>query len=564
MYTFARFIQAGIPVVRFTEQGSWLQFDGNKVTEGPNRNENNNWRKKEYWLLLDGKADVHFLSKIKRGIVFASPKRKNYHKYLKTSEGKTFYMPPWSLDEIEDFIIKTRLKDASVNLFNKFNIESPANYDNESTLNDNDNYNSNENFLIENNDFNESSTEHADTHSEDDSNHSDFQQADLAFNLENEVIPVATSNPPDEITKAIIQIVRQKYYLIGGKLRLLLSKTLQELKYMLGVELEKGTMNILDNIGLIDIRDQVPSNLYSIYPQNNYQEFTVDFASDYIAVLALNRIQLNDIKDFSRLYHAVDKSLADGGYKGKMFERFIHKLFLKGVNWECSLVKSQSEEDMNDYEERLSNLIKELGDLNSTLTRMIRKKSDLSKVQELFDQVDKIKNLILEHLRNRHESQGQHNLSIKLEGKTIELVAYKTFDEAFQYFNAKYDGNNLNKAYYFIPYSKIAKTLDSFLIYENNMIVIQITVSETHVYDGKVLQQLKTAFQNKFKPNFLFVVPSGVRFRSDVPNAYVTNVDVQSSMSELYEVHRRAPSNEESNFIWKKHTGEHRYGRTTW
>ena len=85
------------------------------------------WRQDDCWLLIDGEANaVPFSEKRSRGIVFASPKKKNYHEFVKES-GKTFYMPPWEKYEISRFI-KCMPKKIAETLSNslKAKLEAPS------------------------------------------------------------------------------------------------------------------------------------------------------------------------------------------------------------------------------------------------------------------------------------------------------------------------------------------------------------------------------------------------------------------------------------------------------
>jgi hypothetical protein len=62
-----------------------------------------NWSLSDSWLLLDDAAlPQPFANKQKRAIVFASPKKSNYHKLIKDN-GICLYMPPWSESEVEKF-----------------------------------------------------------------------------------------------------------------------------------------------------------------------------------------------------------------------------------------------------------------------------------------------------------------------------------------------------------------------------------------------------------------------------------------------------------------------------
>jgi hypothetical protein len=57
----------------------------------------------DYWLLVDGHARQDHLAKACRGVVFASPQRKNYHEFVKQN-GTHLYMPTWNLDEVKQMV----------------------------------------------------------------------------------------------------------------------------------------------------------------------------------------------------------------------------------------------------------------------------------------------------------------------------------------------------------------------------------------------------------------------------------------------------------------------------
>ncbi len=82
LYMFFYLVKKGQPVVRVGLGGSSLTFDGNEITFDPNGS-GNDWRGTNVWLLLDGHANEKYCEKSKRGVVFASPKGSNFHKFIK-------------------------------------------------------------------------------------------------------------------------------------------------------------------------------------------------------------------------------------------------------------------------------------------------------------------------------------------------------------------------------------------------------------------------------------------------------------------------------------------------
>ena len=87
--------------------GSVLKHVGGSITIHPRLDPDDaGWRLDDTWLLLDGwAAMVPYAEKSSKAVVFASPKKKNYHELIK-SGGLRFFMPPWSLDEVTPLCLK--------------------------------------------------------------------------------------------------------------------------------------------------------------------------------------------------------------------------------------------------------------------------------------------------------------------------------------------------------------------------------------------------------------------------------------------------------------------------
>ena len=116
LYVFCKIIQdaesrtdgASKSAVWYSQGGGALYFNANtsKVTYHEYGVESSIWRDPNCWLLLVGRAyEKPFSDKKEFGIVFASPKKKNYHEFIK-DDGGILYMPPWEWEEIESMIMK--------------------------------------------------------------------------------------------------------------------------------------------------------------------------------------------------------------------------------------------------------------------------------------------------------------------------------------------------------------------------------------------------------------------------------------------------------------------------
>lgn len=102
LYVFMRLVQLDQNVVRISMGNAMLVHSkAKKCTYFEGHIDDSLVRNKDYWLLVDGNAKTaSLLDRNNRGIIFASPKKENYHTFVKESQ-YMLYMPPWSFSEVK-------------------------------------------------------------------------------------------------------------------------------------------------------------------------------------------------------------------------------------------------------------------------------------------------------------------------------------------------------------------------------------------------------------------------------------------------------------------------------
>ena len=132
LYVFMTLVSKGENVIKFSIGGSALVFnrESGKIRFYCNGSDvkRESWAHENVWLLIDGHASSNpYGDKRNRAIVFASPKRSNYHEFIK-DRGVMMYMPPWEWNEIES-LIEVLPEDETrefVNAWSQFNDETVA------------------------------------------------------------------------------------------------------------------------------------------------------------------------------------------------------------------------------------------------------------------------------------------------------------------------------------------------------------------------------------------------------------------------------------------------------
>ncbi len=91
-------------VCKVMEDGNWIYADGstNTFLSGVKKTMGRHWTRDDVYLLLDGSVDAKFMPKQKYAVVFASSRKRNYHKFIKNT-GYFTVMNPWSLEEVKEY-----------------------------------------------------------------------------------------------------------------------------------------------------------------------------------------------------------------------------------------------------------------------------------------------------------------------------------------------------------------------------------------------------------------------------------------------------------------------------
>jgi hypothetical protein len=270
LYFFYCLMKKGSTVIRISEDGSWLNYDGKFVTTGAY--EVDCWKKKEYYLLLDGKAPDKYLGKRSRTAIFASPSKENYYKFIKTTEGTMRYVEPWSLEELGLFVVQiddkivnslqlSELKDKSIEFTTQLQERFP------------------EFFKSKSNDW-----------------------------------KVSRNN--------VYSVVLKRFNIVGGRLRYIFhcNETFKSLEGLVNRAVVNVSPEALENMALIDIKDYVPSIIYSIIPTETRNSFSLKFASETVVRFAVSRMVFSRRREAKTIYMFIHDAGIGHSFQGQMFE----------------------------------------------------------------------------------------------------------------------------------------------------------------------------------------------------------------------------------------------------
>jgi hypothetical protein len=295
LYVFCRLTGASNKAIRFTLSGDWISFNGESYQIGHDWS-NAIWRDKDTWLLLDGNERLDMLSKRSRVVLFASPQKQNYHHFMKQTNAVCYYMPEWSMTELESLVRHVQEKnlwDASP--FNELvsrNNDLPVEHE-KSPKTDNQN---DQAANVERHENGLQSTELPNNNS---------LSKTLSEGKQSKKIVVDS-----DFTKQVLHIVKSRYLLIGGRIRDIFSSgvTTTMLKNKLQYAVRNLDFDELSSVLGLQIESNFPSIIYKIVPnENDYRLYEIKLCSDRCQQLIgkymfdhRNRVRVELFYTFSR------------------------------------------------------------------------------------------------------------------------------------------------------------------------------------------------------------------------------------------------------------------------
>ncbi|RKP16064.1 hypothetical protein ROZALSC1DRAFT_25708, partial [Rozella allomycis CSF55] len=85
------------------ENGCWIYYNFNTSRTVKGKGEVL-YDLSDCWVLLDGHARDKYIGRKTKTIVFCSPQKKNYQRFQKSVDACFVYIPPWTIEEINEFI----------------------------------------------------------------------------------------------------------------------------------------------------------------------------------------------------------------------------------------------------------------------------------------------------------------------------------------------------------------------------------------------------------------------------------------------------------------------------
>ena len=283
-YMFHYLVKKGIKVYWAFESGMWRYFDGSGNPK-TGTEVNDSWMQNDVILLVDGSYQEKFMPKIKKMILFCSPERSNYTKMIKFHQGRVFVMPPWSFEEVEQlFNSKENECDeiCGLRLFKNFYDEVVA----------------------------------------DNPENSSYEVCEFLARDKN-------LDENENKKKLILSWLKERYNLVGGRIRLLLDNNLrfEELRERVENAVHCVSPKKLSRINALDYISNVPSILYSLIPtdETNFRRYTILFASDAIRDIVFNSIITGKTEDFKTIFGTMKANYIAGSLMGQIFESTVHK-----------------------------------------------------------------------------------------------------------------------------------------------------------------------------------------------------------------------------------------------
>jgi hypothetical protein len=497
LYVFCRLTcsQEKKRAIRFTLSGDWIEFDGEKFRSGHGWS-SSNWRNEETWLLLDGNEKVEMLSKRSRVILFASSQKQNYHNFMKKRNALTYYMPEWSLREMEQLVNKVHDIDMVssspfIELVTRSQPpksameEGPKDTNSKSTIADRS-----------------KSEEIAETPATDSSlTKEEFEETPttISFRVEDSSLTkeevgnnsnitpaevVHSSLTKNEIHKRVLEIVKERYELVGGRIRDVLASgtTTEMLNEILRQAVRSLTFQELSNVIGVQAESSIPSIVYKVIPdENDPKIYRTGLCSEHCAQLIVEMMIRRRDATAAELFFVFYRSRDTKVACGNLFESICLRGLEDGLVFEYRSFDHKApqrdriptelvyEYDYMPYDETNT------GD-SATVDQSTISQMQLDKQNLIVKVFDSKKNL-MPILKHAYENDSQTNILLKPTFPHQEL-----FDSL--YFNAS------AKAIYFL----------------------QMTIAQTHSLNLQKLIEWKTDIEKDLKiklnsTEFVFVVP---------------------------------------------------------
>jgi hypothetical protein len=486
LYFFYCLMKEGKNVIRISEDGSWLNYDGQNATTGTY--EVACWKEKGYYLLLDGKAPDKYLGKRSRTAIFASPSKENYYKFIKTTEGTMRYVEPWSLEELGLFVVKM-----SDEIINSLQL---------SELND-------ESFELT----------------------TQLQESfPVDFNLK--------SNDWKDSRNKVYSVVLKRFNVVGGRLRYIFhcNETFKSLEALVNRAVVNVSPEELENMTLIDIKDYVPSIIYSIIPTETRNSFYLKFASETVVRFAMSRMVFSRRREAKNIYMFIHDAGIGHSFQGQMFECLANYAISQGGYFNVRELDNNTESESTVEEPNLLDSLIAFSNVGSNDFRILNLPFPFNSKSRRYEvNVRKMKpDTLNKHLLKTSDSiqMDQSFLSMKAAEldeirKTHCVTEHVSGNETspkkgvihLEPANVKYfhDINNadLSEGVYNVPFSRYMPVLDAILSFnlvnEDFVAMCQMTVGQQHPIRSSRASEYYSCLQVKSGEKaviLLFVVPS--------------------------------------------------------
>ena len=457
-------------VLLVRESTDWMFYNAEDDTAAPGYGYEtmpNSWRENDgCWLLLDGSAPSLFLAKRNRVVVFASPDRNNYDKFIKQTKGIVFYMPDWSLEEVHKYL----------------------------------------DLCIGKND----------------------PIIDTIYSV-NVVDEGDDKNPPPSFNTVIKEAIESRFEIVGGKLRLLVNRqTAAQLKQMLYAALDSISSEHLSRIEYLTLCGETPSVAYSIVPHetNDFKTFEIAFCSSLAANKAFEYLIEREKYSFHKFYSLFQTSESSGSLRGVLFEKYVHHLIANGrvfpirrleiANAPLRNNKKKNAANTSFFSQVNNSSLKDLKNIIKSASDVMKnRRLDEDQTMQIIKFIPKLRECVNDVERQlkispstSEDPQQEKKEYIVFAGREITHFKYGDTDAILN--SSRFDG-------YLIPTSPTYPTIDSFAInnfmitsdenaylqkfLNEDIIALQITISETHDYNVARLLTIQKSYHKRKELN---------------------------------------------------------------